>query len=494
MGIIVKQSLRASLVSYLGILVGAFNSLYLFPKFIGSEGIGILSVISSAAALFLPLLLVGFNTSFLKFFPVFKDKPYASTFVAYAFFIPSLAFLIFVFCWPLTQELFSWLFQDKAQIIFENIQWVLPITGIFVFFSLFETLLRTNYKIVFPTIIRNLIWRVLMTFGVCLIGFNYLEMDSLLDVLIWSWGISFIILFIYVFSLGQFKIGFNKNIFKLKDFKRFNSFSGYVILLAVSGVLIQRIDQLMVASYLGSQAAGVFSTAMYFATLIEIPKRSLMGIMQPVLVDAFKKEDMHKVSELYQKSSLNLMLLGGTLFVLIWINVNEIFELIPRQKEFVSGIFVVFFYGLAKVFDLGMGCNNEIIVFSKYYKVNLPLQFILVLIVIFTNKIFIPEFGVVGAALATFISVVTYNLIRFLFLFYKMRIQPFSIKTLLIAIVLVVSIFVGSYFTLNINPIFSIFIKSTIIGIPIVVIFYLLNISEEINLFIDNFISKFKKD
>lgn len=494
MGIIVKQSLRASIVSYFGLLVGAFNSLYLFPKFIGSEGIGLLSVISSAAALFLPLLQVGFNTSFVKFFPFFKDKPFASTFIAYAFFIPSLSFLIFVFCWPLTEGLFSWLFRHKAQIIFSNIQWVLPITGIFVFFGLFETLSRAHYKIVFPTIIRNFIWRILMTFGVCLIGFNYLEMDYLVDILMWSWVISFIILFTYVFSSGQFKIGFDRNIFKSKDFKRFNSFSGYVIFLAVSGVLIQKIDQLMVASYLGSQAAGAFSTAMYFATLIEIPKRSLMGIMQPILVDAFKKEDFNKVSELYKKSSLNLMLLGGTIFVLIWINVNEIFELIPRQEEFISGIFVVFFYGLAKVFDMGMGCNNDIIVFSKYYKVNLPLQFILVFIVIVTNKIFIPEFGIVGAALATFISVASYNIIRFLFLLYKMRIQPFSIKTLLVAIVLVASIFGGSYIALNINPIPSILIKSTIIGIPIVVTFYLLNISDEINLFINNFINKFKKD
>ena len=310
MGIIIKQSFKASLFSYLGIFLGAFNNLYLFPKFIGAEGIGIINIISASASLFLPLLQVGFNNSLIKFFPVFKDKPYFTTFLTYAFLIPFLAFFLFVLSWPLSKAVFGLMFEDNASVIFQNILWVLPLTNTFVF-GLFESFSRANFNIVFPTLVRNVFWRVSMTSGVLLIGFNYLEYTHLSEVLVVSWLLSLICLIVYVWGQGQLKFGFDRQLIDSKEIKEFNSFSSFVILLSLGGVLIQRIDQLMVTSYLGTSAAGVFSTAMYFATLIEIPKRSVMGIISPVLVDSFKTNNIKKVDELYKKSSLNLLIIGG---------------------------------------------------------------------------------------------------------------------------------------------------------------------------------------
>lgn len=500
MGIIIKQSFKASLFSYLGIFIGAANNLFLFPQFIGSEGIGIINVISAAASLFLPVLQLGFNTSLIKYFPVFKEKPYFTTFITYAFIIPLLALLGFILLWPLTEQVFEWLFKAKANLVFENIEWVLPLTAILVFFGLFESLAKANYKIVFPTLVRNVIWRLSMTFGVALVGFKFLAMNQLVIVLVWSWFLSLIILLIYTISLGGFKLGWKSGFLKDKETKSFNSFSAYVILLGVSGVLIQKIDQLMVGAYLGESPAGVFSTAMYFATLIEIPKRSVIGIIQPVLVNAFKNDDMDKVDEMYKKSSLNLFLIGGVIFLLIWINVQDIFQIIPRSKEFSAGIYVVLFYGLARVIDMGMGCNNEIIVFSKFYKVNLPMQFLLVGIVMLTNAIFIPKFDIAGAALATTISVLTYNLLRFVYLYWKLRIIPFSEKSLYTLIVLVsfwliaeaVPFEFSSFDKIKMNNVLNIIIRSTVIGLPMILIFYFLRISSVINNAFDDLIKKLK--
>lgn len=501
MGIIVKQSLKASIVSYIGVFIGAFNSLYLFPKFIGAEGIGVINVISASASLFLPVLQLGFNTSLIKYFPVFKEKQFFTTFITYAFLIPLFALGVFVVFWPVTQGLFRWLFEENAHVVFDNIFWVLPLTGILVLFGLLESLSRANFKIVFPTFVRNVVWRLSMTFGISLIGLNYLGLEDIAGVLVWAWFFSFSILAIYVFISGNLKFGFNKGIIFSKSIKKFNSFSGYVILVALGATLVQRIDQLMVASYLDTESAGVFSTAMYFATLIEIPKRSVIGIVQPVLVEAFKNEDLQKVDELYKKTSINLFLIGGILFIMVWINVFDIFELIPRNKEFLSGVYVVFFYGLARVVDMGMGCNNEIIVYSKYYKVNLPLQFFLVIIVIVTNALFIPKFNIVGAALATFVSIVTYNILRFVYLIWKLKIQPFSKKTLVVLCLLFVFITIGlilpidfeSINNLKIRALINIGFRTTIVGIPLLLSVYFLSLSTIINGAINRLLIKLKK-
>lgn len=492
MGIVIKQGLKASIASYLGVLVGAFNNLYLFPKVIGAEGIGIINVISAAASLFLPVLQLGFTTSLVKFFPVFKDKPYAGTFVTYAFLIPLLALLCFVVSWPFTQDLFGLIFEKNAGAIFNNIQWVLPLTGILVFFGLFESLAKANFKIVFPTVIRNLIWRISMMAGVGLIATGYLGYPDLVPVLVYSWLICFIVITLYILPQGIFKIQWKKAMFKLPEVRDFNSFSGYVILLSLGGVLIQRIDQLMVASYLGENAVGAFSTAMYFATLIEIPKRSVMGIISPILVDSFKNHDIQKVDELYKKSSLNLLIIGGVLFAGVWINVWDVYEIIPRKSEFIGGVYVVFYYCLARVIDMGMGCNSEIIVYSKYYRSNVPMQIALIAIVSITNVIFIPMYGITGAAIATCVSVFVYNVIRLIYLYVKMDIQPFTKQTIKLLGLFFLALIFGPLLSLEFHPIINITVRSMIVVLPLSFVIYFGKFSEDINGPIDKILKKVK--
>jgi len=53
-----------------------------------------------------------------------------------------------------------------------------------------------------------------------------------------------------------------------------------------------------------------------------------------------------------------------------------------------------------------------------------------VIIAIVTNYLFIPKYGIEGAALATLISLVLFNSLKFLFIWIKFGLQPFSTKWL----------------------------------------------------------------
>lgn len=489
MGIIIKQGLKTSIVSYLGFAVGAFNNLYLFPKFIGPEGIGLLNLINAAALLFLPFLNMGFGTSISKFYPKFRDKPYFSSFLAYALILPIVSLVIFIFIWPLTQGIFEWMFKEKSEIVFENIFWVLPLSGILLVFGLFEALSRANYSVVVPNLIRSLYWRIFMSGVVVLIALGYIGYNSLIPSLVFSWLLMLIILVVYTLKVTHLKFGLNVSFFHSGELKKFNSFSGYVLLLSAGGILIQKIDQLMVGSYLGTDSVGVLTLSMYFATLIEIPRRSIMQIIQPVLADSFHNDDLKNVEVMYKKSSLNLFLIGGVLFLFVWINVFDIFEIIPR-KEFKAGVYVVLFYGLARVIDMGMGCNNEILVYSKYYKANLPMQFVLLIIVVITNWILIPKYGIDGAAIATCISVFIYNIIRFIYLWIRIGVQPFSKSTFFVFVILFLAMIVGSQISLNFHPLLNISFRSAIIILPVCLSFYFFKISKDINGVVDKLLKQ----
>ena len=43
MGIIIRQGIQTSIISYAGVAIGAFNVLWLFPKFLGAGEIGLIT-------------------------------------------------------------------------------------------------------------------------------------------------------------------------------------------------------------------------------------------------------------------------------------------------------------------------------------------------------------------------------------------------------------------------------------------------------------------
>ena len=109
------------------------------------------------------------------------------------------------------------------------------------------------------------------------------------------------------------------------------------------------------------------------------------------------------------------------------------------------------------------------------------MQFVLVLIVILTNWLFIPKFEITGAAIATCISVFTYNIIRYIYLWTKFGIQPFSKSTLIVFIILIIAFFIGVNIKFEFHPILNIIFRSAIVVLPLGFIFYILKISQDIN-------------
>ncbi len=76
-----------------------------------------------------------------------------------------------------------------------------------------------------------------------------------------------------------------------------------------------------------------------------------------------------------------------------------------------------------------MGVNNEIILQSKHFRFNLVSNLFLALFIVGSNYLLIPLYQLNGAAFATLLSIVAFNFLRFGFLWWKFRLQPFSHKT-----------------------------------------------------------------
>jgi O-antigen/teichoic acid export membrane protein len=249
-----------------------------------------------------------------------------------------------------------------------------------------------------------------------------------------------------------------------------------------SGIVIINIDSLMLSAYSGLRNTGIYTIAFFIATFIEIPKKSLSQVLIPLVSEANKNNDVGKLEELYKKSSLTQLIIGGFIFILIWCNIANIFRIIPHGNIYSEGKWVVFFIGIGKLFDMVTGINQEIVGTSKYYKYDLMYYPFVGIIAIGANMWLIPRYGMTGAAIATAFSVFLFNTIRFFFILLVFKIQPFSFNILKV-LVIGSFVFLLSYF---LHPIENLFIdlsvRCLIITITFAGLILLTKASEDINL------------
>src|SRR5690606_6113955 len=71
MGIVLKQSLNNTLITYCGFVIGAMNLLFLYTRFLTDEYFGLVNVILSASAVLMPLLAFGVPNALVKYYAGF---------------------------------------------------------------------------------------------------------------------------------------------------------------------------------------------------------------------------------------------------------------------------------------------------------------------------------------------------------------------------------------------------------------------------------------
>jgi O-antigen/teichoic acid export membrane protein len=216
--------------------------------------------------------------------------------------------------------------------------------------------------------------------------------------------------------------------------------------------------------------------------------RTMGKIGSVVIAEAWKVNDKKTISDIYRKSSLTLSIIGLLLFIGIWGNIDNVFFI--TGKDFEQGKYVIFFIGLASLIDVFMGLNSHIIGTSKYFRWQTYLVIIFAVIVVTTNILLIPVFGIVGAALASFISKFIFGLLRFLFVYVKFGFQPFNYKHLILLVISLVSLYASSFIPSQQNYIFDIIIRSLAISLIFLIPVYFFKISEDVNNKVDSLLKQ----
>lgn len=293
--------------------------------------------------------------------------------------------------------------------------------------------------------------------------------------------------------LDRLYLKFDFSFIKTPIFKEMYRYGLWTILGGLTATLLINIEQVMLPAYKG----GLNSTAIFFIAtniglIITIPRNTVASISDPLLATAWRNNHTAEIQNIYQKSSLNLSIVGLFLFLGIWTNIDAIFNIIPNASIFSQGKFVVLMVGLNSLFDMATGLNSEILKNSKLYRFDLAFYITRFAFLIIANLILIPLYSFNGAALSLLISGVVYNIFKFYFIKQKLNMQPFSNATLKVLLIGLITFGATLLFPAVKNNLYSSLLGIVLKGFTILLLFggsiFYFKVSPDINKTINNWL------
>jgi O-antigen/teichoic acid export membrane protein len=486
MGIIIRQGVKYSTVAYVGVIIGAFNTIWLSPKLLTLEQIGLMRLVQENGLFLAAFVQLGAYNIADKFFPIFKTEDKTNN--GLLFFLltyPLIGFSIFCIALFLFKDIWLGIYQEKSPDINIYFYYFIPLIFFMMYQSILEAYSRINLRIVVPGIFRDIVLKIL-TIGLIIAFFlQLISFYQLIVLLVFAYGIIVLLLLAYLRNLNVLHLKPNLAFLNRKLVKEMGVYGAFILLGGAGSLIVSKIDFLMLGALAGQRAVAIYTIAFFIGTIIEIPRRAIAQISTPILSQAWMHNDIHKIEEIYKKSAINQLIIGCFLFLGIWSNADAIFNLIPNGEIFRAGKYVILFIGLTRLFDMATGVNGEIILQSRYYRFNLVSVAILAVLIVATNYVFIPVYGINGAAFATALSVFLYNVIKFLFLWIKFRIQPFSQKTMVVLLIAAITFFAAGLIPVSpgdfYGTIANILLRSFIITLVFVSLTLAFRVSEETN-------------
>ena len=501
MGIIAKQSIQGTIVTYLGVAVGFVTTFFVLTRFLSAEEIGLSRVLIDAATLFIGLAQLGTSSSIIRFYPHFRNKEQGAKsqddhgFFFWTLIVPLVGFALFTAIYCVCYEPLSHWFGEKSPLFVEYYYMVLPMAFFMLYQTIFETNANVRMHIVVPRAVRELITRIGLLVVYLLYAFEWVNINGFVIALCGVYAVAMFCNMGYLFSLGKISLrpdwAFLRNNRSLV--RQYMLYTGFLLVSAVASVLAPTLSSFFITAEMGLSYTGIFAIATYIAVMVSIPYRSMTAIASPQLATAIKENDQRETAHLMQQVSRSILLIGCIILCMIWLNIDLIFHILPNGEVYASARNVVLLLGVSQLFIATCSITSSALNYSRYYAFSLIFSILLTMSSIILNNNLIPTHGMNGAAMSNLISYAVYFILIVITVRLTLRTSTFTRKHIYI-VLLFAAIIALNYLWQQYLPIQNIWLSSIIRSVILLgaasLIAWFANLSPEINQQITSFLSK----
>ena len=484
MGIVLNQSLKNTFITYIGFGLGAINVLFLYTYFLSDEYHGLVAYVFSTSYIMMPVFALGAHNTLIKFYSSYTTKKHQNSFLMLMLFLP-IAIIIPVGL--IGTFSYEWIASTlaKENVIIKDHVWLIYLTAICLsYFEIFYAWAKVQLQSVFGNFMKEVFHRLGAMILFVLIYFDLINVEFFIYGVVLVYALRMVIMKLYAFIIHPpiFKM------VKLPDLDKVLKYSFLIIIAGSVASVILEIDKTMLGNFISIENVAYYGVAIYIATVIGVPARSMYQITNPLTAKFLNENQKDKLETLYHKSSLNLFIISGFIFLLITCNVFQLYQIIPEAYS--GALVVVLIVSVAKLTDNIVGNANAILFNSDYYRIVLMLGILLALMAVCLNLLLIPQLGILGAAIATFVSVVVYNALKVWYVYRKFQMLPFTKATFKTYALLLLGFAAFYFWETPFHPMVNIALKSILISAFYGLLVYRLRLSEDINTLLDKVLKK----
>jgi O-antigen/teichoic acid export membrane protein len=455
LGIIQRQGLTNAVITFIGLVIGFVSLLYIQPKFLTPEEIGLTRVLFSVSALVGMFLPLGIGTITLRYFPKFRNEENGHNgflgFIA-LYMLTGIALMGIVLY--ATKGFIVSQYQQQSPLFTQYYSCVLPFSFIIGFNGILGLYCNSLFKSVLPAVLNDVVLRIgsiiLFTIYFC----KLISLSTFVYLFVGTYFIQGLCLVFYITSIHQVNLRPNFALIKEIGFRSMAVYGIWMSFVSVASIGIKYIDSIVIAKYYVLDLVGIYTIAAFIPNVIEAPLLALERIAGAKIAHAIAHNHIEEVKKIYYKSSRYLLVLGGLIFIGIVVNIQFVLQLLP--PAYMGGLEVVYIMSLGAIFSILGGNNTQIIFSSENFWKGGILLIGVAITALLLNLLLIPRFGINGAAMAMAASSLIYTVSKFLIIYKQFRLQPYTMHTLIIVLLIAACIGLAMLFPVFNHPLVNI--------------------------------------
>jgi O-antigen/teichoic acid export membrane protein len=459
MGIVAKQTSLNVLIIGFAFAIGGLNTLVFYPLFLSAEEYGLVVFLLATSNLLMPFIGFGVHQTIIRFFSSYNTKEEQRRFMSSIILLPLfISFIVGGVCVMFYHSI-STALSIQNQVI-ANYTWVIFLVAIATgYFEVFYAWARVQLKSVSGNALKEIFPRLYLFLLLTALYFFDLSFQNFIVALVSGYYLRLLLMILLANRCYpiRFRLHFPSNMSSIL------TYSVTILLAGSAGSLILDIDKFMIPQLEEIKQTAFYAVAIFAATLVEVPARAMWQILNPLVATAVNKNDTKEVNSLYRRSALNLVVVSGWFFLLVNLNSEALFSLLPNVG-YQKATIVVLYISLAKLISMMFGCGGAIISNSSFYQITLVFSIVMALGVSILNMIWIPLYGIDGAALATLAVVGVSVVVKIIYLQFKIKVNPLSwnLVKALVAVGILYTLF--QYIDWTISPLVQIVLNSALMS------------------------------
>ena len=439
MGVIQRQTIKNNIVAYAAVLIGALASIYIYPKDLALRGFG--DALFKWVFLIGPIVSFGVHAVMVRFLPQLdEDKVVASQqLLTRALVVQTVSILLLcVVNWWLGDTIVAAFIDHGYNLgLLENYRWeVLLLLFPMVYSVTLTTHILNFQRIALPAVFNNLFLKMGLPVVFLLTVWKFLPRASYAYYLIALYALVFFFLLGVAWRMGI--LGFRWERLKLqsKSMKDVFSFAFFSLFSGIGVSLATHLDTVSVNTFLGNDATGVYSFAVFVIGTMLIPFKAINQICAPFVSSSWEKRDLAHLGVLYRDSASALFSAGLVIFVGCVVCLPGVYGFTEDTPQYAVGYVATLLLGGGQLINQLTSINDALITYTDHYRWMMVFVLLLGLLNLWMNYYFIGvlNLGLEGAALATLVALLIFNLAKVIFVYLRIGIHPFSISLLYVAV------------------------------------------------------------